>query len=53
MKTAIAGNQSSPIKYAGPVSEDVLRDDKVLVDLKLNVNLEKLRIVPAGELFEK
>ncbi|MBZ5537675.1 MAG: insulinase family protein [Acidobacteriia bacterium] len=53
LKTAIAGNQSSPIKYAGPVSEEVLRDDKVLVDLKLNVNLEKLRIVPAGELFEK
>ena len=53
LKTALAENQSSPIKYAGPVSGDVLRDDKVLVDLKLTVNLDKLRIVPSSELFEK
>jgi zinc protease len=53
LKMALAENQSSPIKYAGPVSGEVLSDDKVLVVLKLNVNLDKLRIVPAGELFEK
>ncbi len=53
LKTAIAENRPSPIKYAGPVSEDVLKDDKILVNLKLNVNPEELRIVPAVGLFEK
>ncbi|MFI5173373.1 MAG: M16 family metallopeptidase [Terriglobia bacterium] len=53
LKTALAENTPSPIQYAGPVSDEVLRDDKVLVGLKLNVNPDKLRVVPASELFEK
>lgn len=53
LKTAMAENRPSPIKYAGSVSDDVLKDDKVLVNLRLNVNPEKLRIIPANDLFEK
>jgi zinc protease len=53
LKSAIAENRPSPITYAGAVSDEVLKDDKILVHLKLNVNPEKLQIVPATELFEK
>lgn len=53
LKAALAENKPSPIKYAAKVSESVLKDDQILINLKLNVNLEKLRIVPASELFEK
>lgn len=53
LKTALAENKPSPLQYAGPVGKEVLEDDKILVPLVLDVNLDKLRIVPASELFEK
>lgn len=53
LKTAIGENKPSPINYAGPAGKEVLEDDKILVPLALNINLDKLRIVPASELFEK
>ncbi|MDD5542505.1 MAG: pitrilysin family protein [Acidobacteriia bacterium] len=53
LKAAIAENKPSPIKYAATVSDDVLKDDQTLVNLKLNINPEKLQIVPASGLFER
>ena len=53
LKVALAENKPSPIKYAAKAPESVLKDDQILINLKLNVNLEKLRVVSASELFEK
>jgi zinc protease len=45
-------NESSPIKYASPVSQRILDEDKEITVLPLGINKEKSRVVPVGELFE-
>ena len=50
----LLSNAPSPIRYNTPsVPAEILQQDKVIEILPLNINKEKFRIVPSGDLFEK
>jgi zinc protease len=54
LKDALLANAPSPIQYNNPnVAAEILEQDKVIQVLSVNINKEKLRIVPSNELFEK
>ncbi len=46
-------NSISPIKYASPVSRNILEEDKLIEVLPLSINKEQSRVVKAADLFEK
>ncbi len=45
-------NDPSPIKYASPVSQKILDEDKTITTLPLGINKEKSKLVPVEKLFE-
>ena len=45
-------NDPSPIKYASPVAQKILDEDKNISVLPLGINKEKSKVVPVSELFE-
>ena len=49
---AMLSNAPSPIKYASPVSERILEEDKVISMKPLGINRAKSRLVPVSGLFE-
>jgi zinc protease len=50
----LLSNVPSPIQYNNPnVPAEILAQDKVIEVLPININKEKFRIVPSGDLFEK
>jgi zinc protease len=50
----LLSNVPSPIQYNNPnVPAEILVQDKVIEVLPININKEKFRIVPSGDLFEK
>ncbi len=53
LKEAMFNNAPSPIRYASPVSQNILDEDKIIEVFPLEINKEKSRIVPVSELFEK
>jgi zinc protease len=50
---ALATNVPSPIEYATETKPAVLEDDRAIAVFPLQVNPDRLRIVPAAEMFEK
>ena len=50
---AMENNTPSPIKYASPVSQNILDQDKLIEVFPLNINKEKSKVVSAKDLFEK
>ncbi|MBI4546369.1 MAG: insulinase family protein [Ignavibacteriae bacterium] len=50
---AMMTNKPSPIKYASPVSQNILDQDKLIEVFPLTVSKEKSKVVSANELFEK
>ncbi|MEK6570553.1 MAG: insulinase family protein, partial [Bacteroidota bacterium] len=50
---ALATNKPSPIRYASPVSQPILEQDKVIEVFPLKINKEKSKVVKAQDLFEK
>jgi zinc protease len=50
---ALASNAPSPIGYATATKPEVLEEDKEIAVFPLAVNRDRLRIVPASEMFEK
>ncbi len=54
LRDALLANTPSPIQYNNPnVPAQILEQDKTIQTLPININKEKFRIVPSGELFEK
>jgi zinc protease len=51
-RNAIVKNTSSPIKYNSPKPKDILEEDKVIQDYKVNVKPEDVRIVPVAQVFQ-
>jgi len=54
LKDALLSNAPSPIQYNNQnVPAEILAQDKVIQTLPININKDKFRIVPSGDLFEK
>lgn len=53
LSEAIFNNSPSPIKYASPVSPNILEEDKIIESFPLKINKEKSRVVNVEELFEQ
>lgn len=53
LQEAMFNNSPSPIKYASPVAQKILDEDKIIEVFPLEINKEKSKIVPVKELFEK
>jgi hypothetical protein len=49
---ALLSNNPSPIKYASPVSDNILEVDKTIQSLQLEINKEKSKVIKAEHLFE-
>jgi len=52
LRTAIIHNTSSPIKYNAPKPEDILEEDKVIQNYRINVKPEDVVIVPIERVFQ-
>jgi zinc protease len=50
---ALLNNTPSPIKYASPVSQNILDQDKQIEVFPLSVNKAKSKVVSAKDLFER
>ena len=50
---AMVKNTPSPIKYASPVSSNILEQDKTIGDFPLTINESRSSVVSAKDLFEK
>ena len=54
MKKALVENTSSPVSYANPdMPREVLDEDKIIQDYKLDIKPENVRVIPAQEFFQK
>ena len=51
--SALTNNTLSPIKYASPVSQNILDQDTLIEKFPLSVNKAKSKVVNAKELFER
>jgi len=52
-KEALLENTPSPISYSGSVDDSVKEKDEIVKTYTLNINPERIRIVPVSEMFEK
>jgi zinc protease len=52
LREAIINNTSSPIKYNAPKPDDILAEDKVIQDYRINVKPEDVVIVPVERVFQ-
>jgi zinc protease len=52
-KKDLIDNKTSLISYSSPVSKQVLDEDKIIQDYKLEINKEKIKVVKIKEIFEK
>jgi zinc protease len=53
LKEALVSDAPSPIKYATPKPESVLKEDEAIARFPLKIKADDVRIVPVGELFVK
>ncbi len=52
-KEALLENTPSPISYSGNVDDSVKEKDEIVKTYTLNINPDRIRIVPVSEIFEK
>lgn len=52
LKKRLVENQSSPMTYQAKQPEELLAEDKIIQDLDLKLEADKVRIVPADTMFE-
>lgn len=52
LRKAIVGNTSSPIKYNAPKPDEILQEDKLIQDYRINVRPEDVVIVPIDRVFQ-
>ncbi len=54
LKKALVENAPSPISYANPdMPRAVLDEDKIIQEYRLEVKPENVKVIPAGEFFQK
>ncbi len=54
LKNDLAANAPSPITYANPnMPEKILEEDKIIQVFPLDFKLEKVRVIPAKDFFQK
>jgi zinc protease len=52
-KEALLNNTPSPMTYTATVDESILVKDEIVQEYELNVNPDRLRIIPVREIFER
>jgi zinc protease len=52
VKQAVASNRPSPIKYNAPKPQEILEEDKIISNFKLNVEPAEIEIVPVDQVFQ-
>jgi zinc protease len=52
LREAIINNTASPIKYNAPKPDDILEEDKVIQNYRINVKPEDVVIVPVERVFQ-
>ncbi len=52
-KEALLNNTPSPISYSGSVDESVTTKDEIVKNYQLNINPDRVFIVPVNEMFEE
>jgi zinc protease len=52
LRDAIINNRPSPIKYNAPKPDDILAEDKVIQEYRINVKPEDVVIVPVERVFQ-
>jgi zinc protease len=52
LREAIIGNKPSPIKYNSPKPAEILEEDKIIQDYRINVKPEDVVIVPVERVFQ-
>jgi len=52
-KEALISDEPSPIQYSTPKSEEVLDEDKLIMEYPLHIKAADVRIVPVEEMFEE
>jgi zinc protease len=53
LKASMVSDASSPITYTAPKPPEVLEEDKHIIDFKLNIKAEDVKVVPVAGLFGK
>jgi len=53
LKKVLVADASSPITYTSPKPAEVLAEDKEIVDFKLGIKTEDVKVVPVAGLFER
>lgn len=53
LKKRLLADSPSSIKYEAPRPQEVMDEDQIIGDIKLNITPEKLRITPVDEVFAK
>lgn len=54
LRDLLVSGKPTPIAYQTPTTkDDLLREDREIASFALPINKERLRIVPAGEMFER
>ncbi len=53
LKTALAADAASPIKYDGEKPKALLDEDKVVGTLKLNLTADRVKITPIADVFSR
>jgi len=52
LKKAIVANTPSPISYNSPKPDDLIAEDKIIQDYKVNVKPEAVTVVPVAQAFQ-
>lgn len=53
LRDALVADTPSPIKYAGPKSQEILDEDMIYEIFPLRVKSKNIRIIPASQFFKK
>ena len=53
LKNALVANTTSPITYTAPKPPEVLEEDQLIIDFRLNIKAEDVKVVKVGGVFEK
>jgi zinc protease len=51
-RDSVVNNTPSPIKYNSPKSQQIVDEDKVIQNYKVNVKAENVKLVPVDQVFE-
>ncbi|MCA1613851.1 MAG: hypothetical protein LC800_06825, partial [Acidobacteria bacterium] len=52
LRDAIVDNKPSPITYNSPKPADILEEDKAIQTYPVNVQKERVRVVPIDQVFQ-